>query len=369
MIPSLMQQRIYKRKLLSASKKTEFTTPESFNQKKRDESLHHDKNKSLIHIIYILFHEKSILEWIALLSAGLFVVSLILTFYVEKVTHDSYRFDIVFPSDSDLDSYYYETFVPLAMQEDNEFVPPSEVVQTLSIKTYEVKKGDTISGIAKSLRLNIDTIISYNNIKSIRKIYSGMKLLVPNTDGVKYIVRKGDCLSSIAIKFGIALNNLLDWNNVSSSIINSGDILFIPGAKMNRFDLAQVMGTLFLYPVKGRLSSRYGWRIHPISKKRSFHNGIDIMGPLGSTIKASMDGKILKTGFNNIYGKYVIIRHDNGFQTFYGHLSKITSEKGDAVLQGNKIGEMGTTGYSTGSHVHFCIYKNGETVDPLLYLK
>jgi murein DD-endopeptidase MepM/ murein hydrolase activator NlpD len=317
----------------------------------------------------MFLQDKSILEWIVVVCTGLFIIFAVFSWCFTYVVKEKFPLEVHFPQDTDLNEEFYSSIVPFDEQEEGLYEPHPGAVKVLDVTKYTVKKGQTISEIAVAFRLNVDTIISYNKIKSVRKIYPGMNLLIPNTDGITYSVRKGDCLSGIAGKFGIPLNNLLDWNNISSSVINPGLVLFIPGVRMNKFDLAKVMGTLFISPTSGRLSSRYGWRIHPISHKRHFHNGIDIAGPPGTKIKAAMDGKVLKTGYSHIYGKYVIVRHDNGFQTFYGHLRKIMVEKGTTVLQGNKLGEMGNTGYSTGSHLHFSIYKNGETVDPLLYVK
>jgi LysM repeat protein len=359
MIPELMQQRITKRKLTSEGNR---------NTSANRSSVHNTKT-TLLSRVYMFFFDKSILEWGVVITLVIFGLILGFSFFIDVIYNDEYQFDLVLDPDTDFASAYYNILVPDQTGDEQEFVSHPGSLKILTTTEYAVKKGETISDIARAFRLNMDTIISYNNIKSVRKIYPGMVLLIPNTDGIKYRVRKGDCLSLIARRFSISLNNLLDWNNVTTDVINTGDVFFIPGARMNSFELKEILGTLFKYPVRGRLSSGYGWRIHPISKKRHFHNGIDIAHSPGTPIKASMDGRVLKIGYNHIYGKYIIIRHENGFQTFYGHLRKVIVEKGAYVKQGKKIGEMGNTGYSTGSHLHFSIYKNGETVNPLGYLK
>ncbi|MBN2532501.1 MAG: M23 family metallopeptidase [Spirochaetales bacterium] len=383
MISSLLQQNICQRKSPVEHKKKLSLSNRGININVLPASSVKMAKNTPLHRLYIVMQDKSILEWIAVLCTGLFVVLTLITYGFTFFVKERFSLAISFPRDTDLEEYLinynhastdveeklYTFITPLDTQEEKEYDPYPDRVKTLSTMEYTVKKGQTISEIALAFRLNVDTIISYNNIKSVRKIYPGMKILIPNTDGITYYVKKGDCLSGIAGKFGISLNNLLDWNNISSSVIHSGSVLFIPGARMSKYKLAEVMGTLFKYPASGGISSRYGWRIHPISRKRHFHNGIDITDSPGTPIRASRDGKILKIGYNQVYGKYIIIQHDNGFQTFYGHLRKETVGKGKIVHQGDKIGEMGNTGYSTGFHVHFSIYKNGETVDPLLYLK
>ena len=122
-------------------------------------------------------------------------------------------------------------------------------------------------------------------------------------------------------------------------------------------------------PLKGggNLRSRFGMRVHPIFKSRRMHTGIDLAAPTGTPIYASGDGLVERAGWVSGYGKKVEIRHVNGFETGYGHMSKIASEMtpGTRVRQGQIIGYVGSTGNSTGPHLHFEIKVNGCVVDPL----
>ena len=129
-----------------------------------------------------------------------------------------------------------------------------------------------------------------------------------------------------------------------------------------------VLGRLFVYPARGRLTSPFGCRKSPITGMREFHQGIDIAGPTGTAIKAAMAGRVAAVGVAPIWGKYVILRHADGYQTLYGHLNAIEVANGERVEQGQRIGDMGNTGFSTGSHLHFTIFKDGAPVDPLNYL-
>lgn len=117
----------------------------------------------------------------------------------------------------------------------------------------------------------------------------------------------------------------------------------------------------------GTLRSRFGYRIHPIFKTRKLHTGVDLAARTGTPIYASGDGVIEKAGWSSGYGKYVVIRHVNGFETGYGHQSRIADgiKPGVKVRQGQIIGYVGSTGYSTGPHLHFEIKINGNFVDPL----
>jgi murein DD-endopeptidase MepM/ murein hydrolase activator NlpD len=137
---------------------------------------------------------------------------------------------------------------------------------------------------------------------------------------------------------------------------------------MRSEDLKLALGDLFAYPVRGRLSSSYGWRNDPISGARRFHAAIDMAANTGTPVKASMDGRVATVGFNSVYGNYIILSHGGGFQTLYAHLNAVSVAQGAYVSLGSKIGEVGSTGYSTGPHLHFAVYKNGKPVNPLEYL-
>lgn len=244
--------------------------------------------------------------------------------------------------------------------------------QPVSYQTYKVKAGDTISGIAKKFGLtNISTLISVNDIGNVRQLAAGQKLKIPSMDGIIYTVKKGDSLSTITSKHKVGLEQLLDVNELTSETLTAGQQLFLPGAAMDAAALKNAMGELFRIPIsaKFRWTSPYGYRIDPISGVRSFHTGTDMACPTGTPILAAMSGKVVKTGQTRVYGNYVILDHGNGYQTVYMHMSKIIASKGQWVSQGTRIGLVGSTGYSTGPHLHFTVYKNGKLVDPMTVLK
>jgi murein DD-endopeptidase MepM/ murein hydrolase activator NlpD len=120
-------------------------------------------------------------------------------------------------------------------------------------------------------------------------------------------------------------------------------------------------------PLKGggRLSSRFGYRVHPIFHKRILHSGVDLAAPRGTAIYAAGDGTVEKAGWSSGYGQFTLVRHSNGYETGYGHQSKIIVKPGEKVRQGQIIGYVGSTGNSTGPHLHFEIRVNGRYVDPL----
>ena len=123
-------------------------------------------------------------------------------------------------------------------------------------------------------------------------------------------------------------------------------------------------------PVRGgRYSSRFGYRTNPITHVYSFHTGLDIAVAQGTKIHAAYAGQVRAVGEDNRAGKYIILRHDDGFETFYCHCSRITAAEGDAVDAGDVIARVGSTGWSTGPHLHFEVRKNGERLDPLQLLE
>lgn len=243
-------------------------------------------------------------------------------------------------------------------------------VSTVTFKDYTVKKGDTVSGIAFRAGLrNFGTLLSVNNIDNARRISTGQVLRIPSTDGLLYTVKKNETLAGIAAAHKVSVTALLDANDLTQETLSVGQKLFIPGASLSSFELRKALGELFIYPIHGRLTSPFGYRSDPFTGARSFHSGIDLAAPTGTAVKATLDGKIAETGFNRIFGNYIIITHDRGYQSLYGHLSVIYVKRGQYVTQGSVVGAVGNTGYSTGPHLHLSIYKNGSLINPFSVLK
>lgn len=244
--------------------------------------------------------------------------------------------------------------------------------EKVTFKEYKVRPGDSISSISLKFGLsNISTLIAVNDISNVRVLRSGQKLKIPSVDGLLYKVNSGDSLNSLSVKYHVSVEEILDANDLDSEVLSKGMELFIPGAKMDSISLKKAMGELFVYPITAswRLTSRFGPRKDPFSGVPSNHTGIDMACPTGTPIRAALSGKVVYAGWSNIFGNYVIISHGNGYQTLYGHMSKISVKKGQMVDQSTRIGLVGSTGYSTGPHLHFTVYKNGNLVDPLSLLK
>jgi murein DD-endopeptidase MepM/ murein hydrolase activator NlpD len=242
---------------------------------------------------------------------------------------------------------------------------------TFEWQQYRVKRGDAISVIAQRYGISVGAIIASNEIRNARTLQEGAVLRIPNIDGIPYQIKNGDSLLKIAASFNIPLEVILDVNDIKSDNIVPGETIFIPGARMNDIDLRLSLGELFMYPVQSRyVTSPYGMRKDPISGVVSLHTGIDLRADTGTTVMASLDGVISVIAENWLYGKYIIMTHDNGYKTLYAHLNSYSVNRGDRVARGRKIGESGNTGYSTGPHLHFSIYdKNNKLVNPLELLR
>jgi len=129
-------------------------------------------------------------------------------------------------------------------------------------------------------------------------------------------------------------------------------------------------GGAFVFPLASytRVSSDYGWRIHPTLKVEKFHNGVDFAAPKGTAIYTAYDGIVAAAAYSSTMGNYVMVNHGGGLYTIYMHASKLNVKKDEIVVRGQKIAEVGSTGRSTGNHLHFTVRKNGEYISPWEYI-
>jgi murein DD-endopeptidase MepM/ murein hydrolase activator NlpD len=304
------------------------------------------------------------------LVAGAVLLLSVLAFSLQDLVMPDPAFSAEPGADSEFERNLasYAGVLPGPAPDEPEEPIPLDLMETFAWSDYRVRGGDSVSKIAAAHSLSMDAIIAGNGITNARRLREGETIRVPNMDGIPYTVRKGDSLEKISRSMGVPLEAILDANDLQSDTISAGTVLFIPGARMRTEDLKLALGELFIYPVRGRLTSRFGWRHDPISGVRRFHAALDLAAPLGTTVKAAMDGRVSTVGVNSTYGNFIILSHGNGYQTLYAHLNTVSVKKDDRVNQGARIGEVGNTGYSTGPHLHFAVYRNGRAVNPLEYL-
>jgi murein DD-endopeptidase MepM/ murein hydrolase activator NlpD len=252
----------------------------------------------------------------------------------------------------------------IVIPEPEEFSAP----QTLLYSSYKIQGGDMIGFIAENFGLSQGTLISVNAIRNTRQIYPNEVLKIPNQDGIMHRTAANDTIGALAEKYEVEPTAIITANELFSQKINTDTDIFIPGAKLDSTKLQEINGDLFTWPIRGRITSRYGYRISPISGGRTFHTGIDISGNTGTPIKAAISGRVITAGWSDVFGNYVVISHHSNYRTLYGHMSAFKTKGGAYVKTGETIGYVGNTGQSIGSHLHFTVYKNGKTVNPLILM-
>jgi murein DD-endopeptidase MepM/ murein hydrolase activator NlpD len=243
----------------------------------------------------------------------------------------------------------------------------------VTYQTYRVKSGDMIGFIADAFDVTQDTIISVNNIKQSRLIQPGQYLKIPSMPGIIYTVKKdGETPVAIAEKYKVNAEKCASVNYVSlNTELKAGTSLFVPDAELDWATRQEINGDLFKKPLHARywLSSNYGWRDSPFNAgTRTFHGGLDMAVSQGTPIYAALEGKVTAVGYNATYGNYVIITHHSGYKTLYGHMKSTACRTGNFVYTNTIIGYVGSTGMSTGPHLHFTVYKNGKTINPMTVL-
>ncbi|MBQ9206727.1 MAG: M23 family metallopeptidase [Treponema sp.] len=239
---------------------------------------------------------------------------------------------------------------------------------SVSYAAYRVRSGDMIGRIAEAFDITSDTIISVNNIRNSRLLQIGDYLKIPNMPGILYNVKKdGETIETIAEKFKIEAAKCSNVNKIETTVaLTAGSTLFLPDAELDWATRAEINGDLFRKPIHARWykSSSFGWRASPFTGARSYHSGVDMACPTGTSIFAALPGTVTATGYNSTYGNYVIVAHHSGYKTLYGHMSAITCVRGQVVTQDTRIGRVGSTGMSTGPHLHFTVFKNNKQVNP-----
>lgn len=229
------------------------------------------------------------------------------------------------------------------------------------ISIYVVREGDNLSQIASMFNVSVNTIVWANDINRGSNITPGQTLVILPISGVKYEVKKGDTVKSIAKKLNSDADEIIQFNDLPhSGQLAEGQTIIVPNGEIA--PMPSTKPGLKSNPVRGANGPYYaGYYIRPIAaghKSQGLHgyNGIDLADSCGAPVMASASGDVIisrEGGWNGGYGNYVVIDHSNGTQTLYGHLLSNIVFAGWHVVQGQVIGYMGSTGKSTGCHVHF----------------
>lgn len=241
---------------------------------------------------------------------------------------------------------------------------------------HRLAKGEGSAGsVAKAYGTTLTALQATNNNEFVL-MYPGMRMTVLNRDGMLYEVkRSSETLDSIVARHRVGaeerrkfkellvrINDLPGVALLAPYEFDKGTRLVIPGIKIN-FDTYRVP---FETQSWGRISSRFGYRFHPVKRIRKLHEGLDIPKPYGTPIYPARSGRVIQAGWHDGYGMIVIIQHSDGWTTRYGHMSKINVKNGEMVARGKTmIGRVGSTGISTGPHLHFEVRdRSGKAVNP-----
>ncbi len=250
------------------------------------------------------------------------------------------------------------------------------------IEEYQVETGDTISSIAQKKDISVDTIKWANNLSG-DSIKPGQIIKILPVTGVGYTVKAGDTLESVAKKYSAEQQAIMDFpfNDVPDDFkLRVGQLLIVPDGSPQEISMPKPKpqpkylaegpaspafsapgGAQFIWATGGQVTQYYAW----------YHPGIDIANRSAPGIAASDGGEVMVAGWpdNSGYGNRVIIDHGNGYTSLYAHLSNVYVSAGQTVSRGQLIGQMGSTGRSTGTHLHMEIHYKGVALNPLAILK
>ncbi len=231
------------------------------------------------------------------------------------------------------------------------------------ISVYTVREGDSLSQIAEMFNVTANTILWANDLESAKSIQPGDTLVILPVAGVRHVVKSGDTVAAIAKKYDGNEEEIISFNQLEDGELTVGETLVIPGGALHSAPAPKATAA-----AKGGSKAAAGGSAtgnsslsHPVPgaiKTQGIHgyNAVDFAGSIGTSITAAAGGEVIvskNSGWNGGYGNYVVIKHANGVQTLYAHLSSAAVSVGSTVGAGEVIGSMGNTGKSTGPHLHF----------------
>lgn len=263
---------------------------------------------------------------------------------------------------------------------------------------YLPLEGDTLRRAAARLGCIPELLGLLNDLESLDgHLDSTRSIEIYRGPVTSHRIEQGDTLWSISRRYRIPLRELIWLNRLRDLEIRAGDTLFVARGIVSsnverraatdlrtsellarakqqmrhgkEASAARTKGVRVARPIRGVISSGFGWRQHPFLKRASFHKGLDIVAPKGTPIKALYGGKVVFAGIAGAGGKSIILRHPNNLYTIYAHCAAIHVSKGDEVPQSTTIGRVGKTGQATAPHLHFAMRRGPSSLDPLPFLR
>lgn len=252
------------------------------------------------------------------------------------------------------------------------FIPCSTSTKHIagkSVQCYYVRPGDNLWNISRTYQVELEILMSINKLDRNSILRVGQRLEIPGGNTRIHIISRGETLWDIARHYNVDLAELQRLNsNKQANNLKIGDQINLPRdasrvAFGESLKPSRSIVSRFTWPIRGTITSKYGWR------DSGFHHGLDIAGNLGDPVQAAAGGVVSSAGYISLYGNTVIIDHPDGRQTLYAHLNQIKVKPGDRVARGTIIATVGSTGRSTGPHLHFEIKQSDTREDPLAYLR
>lgn len=244
---------------------------------------------------------------------------------------------------------------------------------------YIVQHGDNLYTIGNQFKVSIDALMYINGLTDSSILSVGQEITIPPISGLIHKVESGDTLDSIALKFDVASQAIADFNYIlDTSKLAVGTELVIPGGKIPEIPLPVIYVPTSSYGKEGQVKANKNFCVWPTTVRiitqyyTWYHNGIDIASPSRSGMPpifaCSGGGTVVRAGWDPFgLGLHIRIDHGNGFETVYAHMSRLDVSYGDSVDRGDQLGLMGSTGRSTGQHLHFMVKYNGVPLNPINY--
>ena len=236
-------------------------------------------------------------------------------------------------------------------------------IPPLMIYRYKPRVSEDLFSVAAAFNLPYDALATLNGLDAPGLLSPGEEILVPNAPGL-FVPENPQGTWERRLKDSVRKNNRY---TVQIGLPGSGvrSLYYYPGEFFSPDERRHFLGSLFAAPLDDmKLTSPYGYRVSPLTGHSSFHPGIDLRASTGTPVKAARDGVVAGVGTLELYGLFVILNHDGGYQSVYAHLDEILVQEGESIEAGDIVALSGNSGISTGPHLHFEIRRNGKPADP-----